>query len=333
MTVTNPCQMGGSAATDEVLHMPNYDLTYRPPTYWPDTPSVSQLVASITGEARRAIVTDHPELSVDAGNWILKPTLTPEERSWWGSLHPSFMGGEYLPALEAGEVEIARISVASTSADQICIRARRLDDGIGYRVVDDYDTPYACERRSAEPLTLAELIALLDDTDHPDEQFSGGGLVRAHWQHIAEYAEPRDRIGAVTGFVRLSSPFYAGLSAYYEDALVEWLAAWPEEDDAGTEDDAPDTEQRRVTIASSPRSTPMRVNRHVSLRLYRLLPRALRVRLHLALWKAEYRRRCRITPPVRVSPPGWPTPNHLAIHARHQAATQEKTRWTSWPFR
>jgi hypothetical protein len=33
------------------------------------------------------------------------------------SAHPSFMGGNYLPDLEEGEVEVARIEIASTTAD------------------------------------------------------------------------------------------------------------------------------------------------------------------------------------------------------------------------
>ena len=222
--------------------MPNYDLTYRPSTYWPDAPSVPQLLASISGEVRRAIVTNQPDVSVDAGDWILPPTLTPDERGWWGSLHPSFMGGEYLSAPEADEVEIARISLSSTTADQISVRARRLDDGIAYRIVDEYDTNYDCERHSAEPLTLAELIALLDDTDHPDEELSGGGLVKAHWQHIADFAAPRNRRREVSEFVTVSSPFYTDLSTYYEYELQDWLAAYADGDDTGTEDDALGTE-------------------------------------------------------------------------------------------
>ena len=82
--------------------MPHYDLPYRPSTYWPDAPSVSQLLASIAGEARRAIVTNQPNVSVGAGDWILRPTLTPDERAWWGSLHPSFMGGVNRTGLVGG---------------------------------------------------------------------------------------------------------------------------------------------------------------------------------------------------------------------------------------
>jgi hypothetical protein len=48
------------------------------------------------------------------------------------------MGGEYLPTLRKAEVEIARIALDSTTADQISIRTRRLARRIGYRIVDEY---------------------------------------------------------------------------------------------------------------------------------------------------------------------------------------------------
>jgi hypothetical protein len=38
-------------------------------------------------------------------------------RSALGRLHPSFMGGEYLPDRRDTEVEIARINIDSTTSD------------------------------------------------------------------------------------------------------------------------------------------------------------------------------------------------------------------------
>ena len=67
----------------------------------------------------------------------------------WGRLHPSNMGGEYLPLLRKGEVEIARISLQSVTADQISIRARRLSKRIGYRIVDEYEMGYVCRPASS----------------------------------------------------------------------------------------------------------------------------------------------------------------------------------------
>ena len=59
-----------------------------------------------------------------------------------------FMGGEYLPPVKKGEVEIARISLESVSGDQISVRARRSGGRISYSIVDEYgnyymDTTYA----------------------------------------------------------------------------------------------------------------------------------------------------------------------------------------------
>jgi hypothetical protein len=48
------------------------------------------------------------------------------------------MGGEYLPDLKQDEVEIARITIASTTQDVTSVFARRGKHRIYYRVVDEY---------------------------------------------------------------------------------------------------------------------------------------------------------------------------------------------------
>jgi hypothetical protein len=48
------------------------------------------------------------------------------------------MGGEYLPDFEEGELEMARLSLRSVTADVISIRLRRTEDGFVYRIVDEY---------------------------------------------------------------------------------------------------------------------------------------------------------------------------------------------------
>jgi hypothetical protein len=46
-----------------------------------------------------------------------------EARISLGQIHPTFMGGEYLPNYCRQEVEIARIALASTTSDVISLRA------------------------------------------------------------------------------------------------------------------------------------------------------------------------------------------------------------------
>jgi hypothetical protein len=51
------------------------------------------------------------------------------------------MGGEYLPNLMPNEVEIARVTMTSTTMDVISIRARHTKHKIIYRIVDEYMEP------------------------------------------------------------------------------------------------------------------------------------------------------------------------------------------------
>jgi hypothetical protein len=80
-------------------------------------------------------------------------------------LHPAFMGGEYLPDLMETEVEIARITIASTTQDVTSVYARRGRNRIRYRVVDEYNGETLAgknTRTSTWPLTLGELEAFFN---------------------------------------------------------------------------------------------------------------------------------------------------------------------------
>ena len=71
------------------------------------------------------------------------------------------MGGEYLPDQKDDEVEIARITIASTTQDVTSVYAGKVDDQIRFRVVDEYGGETLtgpAERASAKPLTLGELF-------------------------------------------------------------------------------------------------------------------------------------------------------------------------------
>src|SRR5882724_6852578 len=57
---------------------------------------------------------------------LLVDCLSNEDRSGLGKIHPSFMGGEYLPDYAEGELEIARIELESTTTDVISIRAKKM---------------------------------------------------------------------------------------------------------------------------------------------------------------------------------------------------------------
>ena len=77
-----------------------------------------------------------------------------------GRVHPTFMGGEYLPDIGSTEVAIARIVIASTTQDVTSVYVRKSGSRLHYRVVDEYggDTLNGItDHTSTRPLTLKSL--------------------------------------------------------------------------------------------------------------------------------------------------------------------------------
>ena len=95
----------------------NYD--FRPESYW--APAQSPLEAAlrnVKGRNRREMIRNYhsrgllPALSDD----LLRDTLDEDTRNRLDLIHPSFMGGEYLPDYRCDEVEIARIELSPLPA-------------------------------------------------------------------------------------------------------------------------------------------------------------------------------------------------------------------------
>jgi len=197
------------------------DQNYRPVTYWPEALDQEQRLSRIHGEARRTIAREVLAEEGFAGltEFLARETLDDEERRDWGLVHPQCMGGEYLPQLGVEDVEIARISLASTTGDQISIRASHAGEKIRYSVCDEYDTEYNLAFSSSEqPLSLGELIQLIDGSGHPEEQGPLGLLV-CHWENMIEWGNPPDE---AVDFAWIQSAWYPELTAYYEQVASDW---------------------------------------------------------------------------------------------------------------
>jgi hypothetical protein len=125
------------------------------------------LLVHIKGAERRAAL---QRLIGDGGSndipdLLARSALSESERQAIGRIHPAFMGGEYLPDFTHEEVEIARITIASTTQDVTSVFARRGRHRIYYRVVDEYGGETLCgntNRTSTRPLTLGELESFLN---------------------------------------------------------------------------------------------------------------------------------------------------------------------------
>ena len=204
-----------------------YDLDFRPDAYW-DTPVDPNV--NIKGEWRRKKIKE----ATAAGEVdeippaIFGDSLSPPLREFTGSLHPKLMGGEYLPDYEPGEIEIVRLCLDSTTGDVISLRAMREGPNIRYRWADEYeDDPdfIVSNDLSKVPLSLRELIDLLQNTTNPDYQGMGTNLIEMFRNDQTEdgtFAE-------AASFMRVESEFYPDLAAWYrhdtEEGLREFIPA------------------------------------------------------------------------------------------------------------
>lgn len=200
------------------------DVKYRPNSYFWAVEKNIPLVSDIQGAERRKLYA----LMLQSGQAdeidpeLFKPTLTALERQSQGRIHPAFMGGEYLPRRRGQEVEIARITIASTTQDVTCVYARQVGARIHYRVVDEYnsDTLDGSGRRtSLRPLSLKQLV---------DFFLKSWNLTRCLDFNFQDHGHPPDE---VHGFiVDASSSFYAEFEALVRARVDEWLASIPRED-------------------------------------------------------------------------------------------------------
>ncbi len=231
------------------------ELGYRPESYWDLAEPYRVLLSRIPGEERKK----DARLLLQTGRlgelqeFLFAEQLTERERALVTSVHPTFMGGEYLPPWRGNEVEIARVTLKSVTQDVISIRARLAGGRIRYRIVDEYETVFAFRpRSSARPLTTRQLIDLIDGARHPDYPEPGLTSCFRNYNHriltednwaVEEEAE------ALVEFVRVTSDFYPLLEGYYIAEAAEWLdvireRCRDEEDDEAWDEDEVDRDGR-----------------------------------------------------------------------------------------
>ena len=217
---------------------PHIDYDHAPASYWDNDNGspLETLLRNVQGTQRRAMIIKAWEEN-DLENIppaLLQAGLSELLREEMGRIHPAFMGGEYLPEYEDGEVEIARIELKSTTGDVTSIRARPGDLSQGeppivYRVEDEYQTEFTLARAGSDkPLTLAELIDFIDDTASDGDEDCHGLALQATAMNFSCGSDAE----SLLGFATVTSDFYPDLEAHYDAFITEWLeeAAAEEED-------------------------------------------------------------------------------------------------------
>ncbi len=197
---------------------PGIDYNFRPDNYWYDETVLQSILRDVKGTQRRKMIKDYYErgLFQELEETLTKTSLTEEERKRMASIHPMFMGGEYLPEYIKDETEIARIELRSTLADVISIRARTEEGIITYSVVDEYDeSEFELPiDMSVEPFSLQELIEFIDGV-----RFNGStGIATCHNESNAEHM---DREG-LADFTTVNSDIYPELVSHYGQVFKKW---------------------------------------------------------------------------------------------------------------
>jgi hypothetical protein len=204
------------------------DYQFRPESYWAAAANpLEAALRNVKGRNRRQMIRDYQK----AGNLeeldddLLADTLDEPQRESLGRIHPSFMGGEYLPNYFPSEVEIARIELQSTTCDVMSLRARPSGPRVRYRLVDEYQTAFHLPRQtSAEPFSLGELIRFLDSVDQEGSEpsWTRFGFVLSANQANLECGGDLDTL---RDFTRVESDYYPDLETHYTQAIEQWYQA------------------------------------------------------------------------------------------------------------
>ena len=211
------------------------DLSFRPLSYWPESLDQEKLLGRIKGMARRV---EARRILNNEGfrgltQFLGRDELSDQEREGWSKIHPSLMGGEYLPGPDNGVVEIVRISLRSVTGDQISVRAIRGESNIRYSIVDEYESNFDQPFYETDnELSLKELIFLLDGSEIKGDIYEGG-LVESQWNAMFDYLND---VEEALSSVRLESAFYPEVAKHYQEASKAW-AMLHHEDEGEDEND------------------------------------------------------------------------------------------------
>jgi hypothetical protein len=115
-------------------------------------------------------------------------------------------------------ITIATIGLHNALSDTITIEAQERFESIELRITDDAEGEYRWKSSDTKrPLSLRELIALIDSTKGP----CGRGLVFAVLNYNLREGgvDPTD----LERFVEVASEFYPDLARHYEAELLLWV--------------------------------------------------------------------------------------------------------------
>ena len=204
--------------------MKEFNLDYRPPFYFGPQDLKDYYNSRILGQIRRNIVSETIDKSNVSASFR-ENSLDQNLRNALGQIHPSMMGGEYLPQHLINEIELCRVVLNSTTMDVTSLRVRKQKRRYVYRIVDEYSNKFTLTKKtSTKPLSMREVTQILDTSREvlydTGEEMEYVGLIKP----VIEYMK-QDGCGKEESieYVIVESTFYPELFAYYEQQKEIWF--------------------------------------------------------------------------------------------------------------
>ena len=219
--------------TINTKYHPNIDYDFRPASYWAVAFTPLEIaLRNVKGRKRRELIREHFAAGKldQVPDCLLTDSLDDDTRAQQDRIHPTFMGGEYLPGYHRAEIEIARIELNSTTNDVISLRVRPSGSRIRYCLVDEYQTEFTLpQQTSTRPFSLRELIRFLDlsnQSEVTEPEWNRFGFVLSFNQSSLDCGGDLETL---KDFTRVVSDFYPDLEPHYASAIDDWYQAFATE--------------------------------------------------------------------------------------------------------
>ena len=143
-----------------------------------------------------------------------------EEREWLAGIR-QYSGLDPAKVLD-GPTEIAHIQLCSVHGESYRIMAERVAKGYQFNIKYVWEDEHIVQpfTHADRPLTVRQLVRLIDGSYIQGDIFAEGGLMLGNWESALEASSPEEAVR----FAWIDSAFYPGLTQYYEAVAETWVA-------------------------------------------------------------------------------------------------------------
>jgi hypothetical protein len=139
-----------------------------------------------------------------------------------GTRRPYFDVGEYLPKLQDGEIEIARINLASSTGDVFSFRIKKERDNYFVSIADEYETEFFDYKNVYDSIpSQGEILDIITEMNNEKDS-------QPYWLAIIEQ-NGFESVEEITDFMQFDSNVYPNLNELFVDYLVENGFSYDEE--------------------------------------------------------------------------------------------------------